>query len=110
MKLDPAGNVVYSTRLSLPGDFWGPAVDPAGEAFLVGITNLDTLPTTPGVFQPKRNPGVCITGDKQAQPYPCPDAFVVKIDPAGRLAWASYLGGANTDQANAVAVDRVGNV
>lgn len=106
-KLDPAGNTVYVKPLSLPAT--AIAAGPSGEVFLVGVTNADTLPVTPGVFQPKRNPGICITGDRAAQPYPCPDAFIAKVDAAGNLAWASYLGGNNIDQANAVGVDSAGN-
>ncbi len=109
-KLDPAGNVVYTTPLAIAGAAAASAVDAAGNLILVGSTNTDTVPTTAGVFQPQRSPGVCIAGDKSAQQYPCPDAFVVKIDAGGKLAWASYLGGLSMDQANGVAVDSSGNV
>ena len=109
-KLDAGGNVVYSNPLLLPVAAAAMAVDSAGNVFITGITYSDTLPTTAGVFQPKRSPGVCITGDMAAQPYPCPDAFVFKIGPSGNLVWDSYLGGLNSDQANAVAVDAAGNV
>ncbi len=109
-KLDPTGNVVYTTPLAIAGAAIASAVDSAGDLILVGSTNSDTVPTTAGVFQPQRSPGVCIAGDKSAQQYPCPDAFIVKLDAAGKLAWASYLGGLNIDQASAVAVDPSGNV
>jgi uncharacterized protein (TIGR03437 family) len=108
-KLDPSGNTIYSKTLPALGNQSAIAVDAEGDVFITGNTNSDTLPTTSGVFQPKRSPGVCITGDKAAQPYPCPDAFVVKIDPNGDLAWATYLGGLNIDQANGIAVDPQGN-
>jgi uncharacterized protein (TIGR03437 family) len=109
-RLDAAGNIVYSKPLPLPGQQFAMTVDSAGNVFVVGDTNSDSLPTTPTVFQPKRSPGVCITGDRAAQPYPCPDAFVAKIGPGGALVWASYLGGLNIDQANGVAVDAAGSV
>ncbi len=109
-KLDSNGNVLYSRQLSLPpGNGFALAVDSAGNVFIAGSTNSDSLPTSPSVFQPERSPGICITGDMAAQPYPCPDAFVAKFDVNGNLAWASYLGGRNIDQANAVAVDPAGN-
>jgi uncharacterized protein (TIGR03437 family) len=108
-KLDPSGNVIYSKALPALGVQAAIAVDAAGNVLIAGNTNSDSLPTMPGVFQPKRSPGVCITGDKSAQPYPCPDAFVAKVDPNGNLAWATYLGGLNIDQANAIAVDPLGN-
>src|SRR5580658_2663858 len=109
-KLDPIGNVIYSKAVPALGVQAAIAVDAAGNVFITGNTNADSLPTTPGVFQPNRSPGVCITGDKSAQPYPCPDAFVAKFDPNGNLAWATYLGGLNIDQANGIAVDQEGNV
>jgi uncharacterized protein (TIGR03437 family) len=109
-KLDPSGNVIYSKSLHAMGDQSAIAVDAQGNVFIAGNTNSDSLPTTPGVFQPKRSPGVCITGDQAAQPYPCPDAFIAKIDANGNPAWATYLGGLNIDQANGIAVDQVGNV
>src|SRR5580658_7849725 len=109
-KVDPSGNIIYSKTLPALGVQSAMAVDAAGNVFVTGSTNSDSLPTTPGVFQPNRSPGVCITGDKAAQPYPCPDAFVAKFDPNGNLAWATYLGGLNIDQANGIAVDQEGNV
>ncbi|HET8547352.1 MAG TPA: SBBP repeat-containing protein [Bryobacteraceae bacterium] len=38
------------------------------------------------------------------------EAFVVKVTPAGALAWATYLGGSGYDKARAIAVDASGNV
>lgn len=75
-KLSPSGSVIYSKTLPALGVQAAIAVDAAGNVFITGNTNSDSLPTTPGVFQPKRSPGVCITGDKAAQPYPCPDETV----------------------------------
>ncbi len=110
-KLDPRGNVVYSKQLNLPDTWSGIAVDALGEVVIAGTTTADNLPTTPGVFQPKRNTsGTCVSGDMSALPIPCPDAFVAKLDANGNVAWATYLGGSAADQANAVAVDSSGNV
>ena len=110
-KLDPAGNIVYSKQPNLVGTWSGIAVDAFGNVVIVGTTTADNLPTTSGVFQPKRNSsGMCVSGDKAALPVPCPDAFVAKLDANGNLAWATYLGGSAPDQANAVALDSSGNV
>ena len=38
------------------------------------------------------------------------DAFVMKMDPNGRLIWSTLLGGPNYDRADAVDVDKSGNV
>ena len=109
-KLAPDGSVLYAKPVNLAGTWFAIAVNASGEVAIAGSTNSDNLPSTPGVFQPRRNPGICIAGDMAATPYPCPDAFVAKLDAAGNLAWASYLGGIAQDQANAVALDSAGTV
>jgi uncharacterized protein (TIGR03437 family) len=110
-KLSPDGSVVYSKSVDLAGAWYAIAVDAAGEVAIVGSTSSDSLPSTPGVFQPQRNSsGMCVSGDMSATPIPCPDAFVAKLDAAGDLAWATYLGGSLQDQANAVATDASGNL
>ncbi|HTB19431.1 MAG TPA: SBBP repeat-containing protein [Bryobacteraceae bacterium] len=110
-KLAPDGSVVYSKPVGLSGTLFAIAVDAAGEVALVGSTTSDQLPTTPGVFQPQRNTaGKCVSGDMSAMPVPCPDAFAAKLDAAGNVAWASYLGGSLQEQANAVAFDISGNL
>jgi hypothetical protein len=38
------------------------------------------------------------------------DAVVVKLDRAGRVVWATRLGGSDNDTGNALAVDATGNV
>jgi uncharacterized protein (TIGR03437 family) len=108
-KLDPAGNVRFSKSIPSLGDIVAIAADGDGNVFLAGNSNSDTYPTTNGAFQPRRSPGVCVAGDKSAQQYPCPDATIAKLDSNGNLLWASYLGGLNQDQANAIALDTAGN-
>jgi uncharacterized protein (TIGR03437 family) len=110
-KLDPNGNQIYSTQLNLPGLWTAIAADASGDLVIVGTTTADNLPTSPAVIQPHRNSsGKCVSGDKAALPVPCPDAFLVKLDVNGNLAWATYLGGSLQDQANAVAIDPAGNI
>ena len=75
-KLDATGsNLVYSTILggSTPGIAdWGSgiAIDPAGNAYLVGTTEDATFPTTPGAFDTTPN-----------GPSSASDAFVTKLNP-----------------------------
>lgn len=38
------------------------------------------------------------------------DVFLLKIDPAGNFVWAKSMGGVNTDEGKAVAVDAAGNI
>ncbi len=97
-KLNASGSgLVYSTYLGGNGIDQGNgiALDPAGNAYVVGTTNSTNFPTV--------NP---FQAGKGAQD----DAFVAKINPTGS-AWvyATYLGGNNEDQGNGIAVDASGN-
>ena len=98
-KLDPAGaKLVYSTYLGGRGDDLGAgiALDRAGGAYITGSTRSADFPTTPGAFQTR-------FGGVQ-------DAFVTRLDPAGaKLAYSTYLGGADIDEGSGVAVDAAGN-
>ena len=43
--------------------------------------------------------------------FPCTDAFVIKLDPAGNVLFATYFGGdGNETGASAICVDASGNV
>lgn len=113
------GGLVYSTYLG--GSFaegqytaWeaanGIAVNAAGEAVVVGITNSGDFPVTAGVFQPW----------KGYSGKPVSNGFVTKFSAAGStLVYSSYVGGTwcysggctastNQDAATAVAVDAAG--
>lgn len=77
------------------------AVDDSGKAFIAGSTDSPDFPTTSGGFMRDRR------GDS--------DAFVMKIDPAGRrVEYSTLLGGATgayggEDYASGIAVDRSGS-
>ncbi len=71
------------------------AIDAAGNVFLTGYTTSTNLP----VHQPLQER----TGGGQ-------DAFVLKLSPAGRVIWSTYLGGGGTDSGSAIAVDSDGAV
>jgi hypothetical protein len=70
------------------------AVDRHGNSYVAGFTGATDFPTTPGAFQPWDPPGQ--------------DAFVVKLDPSGRILYATYLGGAGSEAALGIAVDARG--
>jgi hypothetical protein len=97
VKLDPAGNLVYSTYLGGSGRNGASsiAVDAAGNAYIAGFAESNDFPTK-NAFQ-AANKGFS-------------NAFVVKLDPAGALMFSTYLGGSINDAATAVAVDDLGDV
>jgi len=55
IKLDPSGNVVYSTCSGGSGEDMASAVaiDPQGNLYVTGLTNSSDFPVTKGVFQSK---------------------------------------------------------
>ncbi len=71
-------------------------VDGAGSAYVTGYTESSDFPTTPGAFD---------STDNGAR-----DAFVVKLSADGStLAYGGYLGGADTEDGEGIAVDAGGN-
>ena len=88
-KLDPHGTrLVYSSYLggSRAGESprtgvdegWSLALDPTGNAYVVGYTQSYDFPTTPGAFQPALGAGICDFFGTS-----CGDAFVVKVTAGG---------------------------
>lgn len=97
-KLDPNGALVYSTYLGGSGDDagFGIAIDSSGSAYVTGITSSTSFPVTAGAFR------IFLSGSS--------DAFVAKLNPAGSsLSYSTFLGGADADQAAAIAVDSSGS-
>jgi hypothetical protein len=89
---------VYSTYLGGSSDDtgYGIAVDSNGNAYIAGSTGSTNFPTL-NAFQ--------TTGGA------APNAFVTKLNAGGAaLGYSSYLGGAGTDSAAAVALDASANV
>jgi hypothetical protein len=98
-KLDPTGStLLYSTFLggSNERDYvYGIGVDREGAAVVGGYTDAADFPTTPGAFDTR------FSGAS--------DAFVTKLDPAGRtLLYSTFLGGSADDAILALALDESG--
>lgn len=108
VKFDAGGGLVYATFLG--PDAGDPsafnyladlAVDAAGNAYVVGVTEVGTYPTTPGAFRTTLN-GFS-------------DLYVSKLDPTGAaLVYSTFFGGSQAEMANGapgvgIAVDAGGN-
>src|SRR5262249_46732714 len=108
-KFDPTGALVYSTFLGGTGRDLGNAiaVDATGNTVITGETASTDFPTTAGVVQPAfgTDTAHCVSGTTD----PCPDAFVAKFDPTGKLVYSTYLGAAQSDSGTAIDIDAQGN-
>jgi hypothetical protein len=96
-KFSSNGSIVYTTILSSSADDSGQAiaVDTTGNVYVAGSTGGNDFPATQGVWQP-------VSGGGE-------DGFAAKLNPSGRLVYASYIGGAGNDYATGIAIDQPGN-
>lgn len=92
--IDPV--LAYSTYLggSKGEGAWGVTVDSKGNAYVIGRTSSLDFPAVGALPLPPRGS----------------DAFVTKLDAAGRVVYSTYLGGSGLDKGEAIAVDVDGNV
>ena len=76
-KLDPSGNIVYSTYLGGAGydQAVGMAVDAAGNLFVTGTTNSSDFPVSQGAYASSGS------------------VFLTRINPNGSLAYSTYFSG-----------------
>ena len=94
----------YSTLLGGlgPDQAHALAVDAAGKAYVGGHTSrLTGFPTTPGAYDPNRDPASS-------------QGFVLKIDPtlsgSASLIWSTLIGGSGEESVESLAVDAYGQV
>jgi hypothetical protein len=114
-KLNATGSALdYSTYLMGDGTFNGGsaplgqadgiAVDSGGNAYVVGGTSDEHFPVTAGSFQ------TAFSTDPSNLAAFRSTGYITKFDPTGaHQLYSSYLGGAFTSQAEAIAVDSAGN-
>src|SRR6185369_10320088 len=99
----------YSTYLGGDGEdvIHSLATDSAGNVYVAGETTSSNFPVTAGAFQTKRgnSPGTIFGFQSQY----LPNGFVAKLNPAGQILWATYLGGSGPDAALGIAVDAKGS-
>lgn len=124
LKLAPGGDAVrYATYLGVagtagqrcgaedeagildPGGF-ALAVDAAGNAYVTGQAEPGLAATPGAIDYAPTQPVVHLLPAFQSASH----AFVAKLDPAGALAWAARLGGADHDRGTSIAVDPAGYV
>ncbi len=100
LRLNPhTGKLVYAARI-FGSEYDNAAriqVDPKGFAYAAGFTKSRDFPATPDAIQPKYG-----GGDS--------DAFLVKVTPQGKVAYATFLGGSGADQGNGLELDPRGAV
>jgi len=79
--------------------------DAAGNAYVAGSTFDPVFPATNGAYQ------TVFDGPSDLSAGSVPDAFVLKLDPAGATAiWGTYIGGSGADVANALSLDSSGSL
>jgi hypothetical protein len=91
------GAIVFTTILASSGNDVGNAitVDDAGNIYIAGMAGATNFPITAGALQSAGGGG---------------DVFIARLDSAGRLAYATYLGGSGFDAATGIAVDSSRNI
>ena len=108
-KLNATGtSLVYATYLGGSGSDRGHAiaVDAAGNAFVTGSAQSPDFPTTPGAFDRTcGSDGNC----NRVGMIAYNDAFVAELGPSGdALLYATFLGGAVSEDASSVGLDAAG--
>jgi photosystem II stability/assembly factor-like uncharacterized protein len=100
VRLGSDGHLVWSTYLGgSEGDVVGAvAVDPAGNAYVMGASKSLNFPVTPGAFR------------TFPTAFSATHDFVAKLSPTGTLVYSTFLGGSNIDFALfGIAADAAGN-
>src|SRR5882672_6698005 len=90
------------------------AVDSSGNAYVTGATISPNFPASTGALRGTLLVSVCGTSNPNGlfghRQFPCPDAFVTKLNPTGTAAvYSTYLGGTRSDIGVGIAVDSTGN-
>lgn len=109
-----SGALLYATYLGgsgfdTPG---GLAVDSQGHAYVTGQTKSVDFPVTPGALDRtcgtdgRCNPFTYIDDWEQTITDTRPDAFVARVDAAGELVAATYLGGSHADSSGGLTLGR----
>ena len=95
-KFSPTGDLLFSTYYGGSANdlATGIALDPAGNVYVTGTLQSLDFPVVNAVQQKSAGGS---------------DAFVLKLDPAFHVVYATYLGGSANDLGMAIATDALGN-
>ena len=103
--IDPA--LIFSTFVGSRADNWGytATYDNSGNFYAGGIAFSEGYPVSPGAFQTQFGGG---DNSENVGPY---DIAIMKLSSNGsQRLYATYLGGAGTDQPHSLIVDQSGNL
>ena len=97
LKLDASGSRIFSTYFGGNGaeDINGACTDAQNNIYITGYTASSDLPVSGGAFQ-QNHAGA-------------DDIFITRFGPAGSLDWCTYYGGQASEQAYAIAGDKLGH-
>lgn len=106
----PPGFLAFSTCLGADSIdvVHAMATDAQGNIYLTGETYSASFPVTANAFQTKHGGTPSTMLGILAFPTGASDAFVVKLSPAGKIIYATYLGGSSDDVGRGIAVDAAG--
>jgi uncharacterized protein (TIGR03437 family) len=124
MKLDPGLSKVLLSVYGYGGGLI--ALDSLSNIYLAGnaqpnieggagnpaVYTLTLPPLSSGAFQPTHTAEICTSAGGPGGSYStfCPYQFVAKLDPTGKVLWATYVTGTYGAIAGGMAVDSSGNV
>jgi hypothetical protein len=108
-KLDPSGQLAYSTFLGGHYDDWARAitVDSTGAAYVTGNTDSADFPIKDAI-QPLFQSAPCTVVNGKLTP--CTNAFITKVDASGALVWSTFWGGSRNTTGTGITVDSSGAV
>ncbi len=104
-RLNPGGNLVYSTYLGgqQEDEFRMLEIDEQGCAYIAGSTASPDYRTTRGAF-------IRLFGNGKSSRYPGHDGVLTKLGPSGRAVYSTYIGGRSDDGIRAIHILAGGDV